>query len=180
MDVRAFVALELDTAARERLRAAKEDLRRELAAVRWVRPEGIHLTLRFLGQSSEQALDCLRPRLATAAARCPATEAPLRGFGLFPERGAPRVLWVGLEFGPPLRELQETCETAAVACGFPRERRPYSPHLTLGRWRDRAPRPALPARDLGAARLSQLVLYRSELRPGGAVYTPLAIFPLGG
>ena len=148
--------------------------------MKWVRPEGIHLTLRFLGPSRRDALDCLMPRLASAASRCPAAEARLTGFGLFPERGAPRVLWVGLDFAPPLFALQEATEAAAVACGFAGEKRPFSPHLTLGRWRDRVPRPALGEVELGAARLDRLVLYSSELRPGGAVYTPLATFPMGG
>ena len=179
MDVRAFVAVDLDAAARERLIGAMEALRPQLGGVKWVRPEGLHLTLRFLGASAEGALDCLKPRLASAASRCRAAEARLTGLGLFPERGAPRVLWVGLDFKPSLRALQSATEAAAVACGFARERRPFSPHLTLGRWRDRVARPALPATELGVARLERLVLYRSELRPGGAVYTPLATFPLG-
>ncbi len=180
MDVRAFVALDLDAAARDRLIAAMETLRPQLRGVKWVRPEGIHLTLRFLGPSSADALECLRPRLAAAASVCPAGAARLTGFGMFPERGAPRVFWVGLDFAVPFVELQAAAETSAVACGFGREPRRFSPHLTLGRWRDRAPRPVLPDVDLGTARLEQLVLYRSDLRPGGAVYTPLATFPLGG
>lgn len=180
MDVRAFVALDLDAPAHERLVTAIEALRPQLRGVKWVRPEGLHLTLRFLGTSSEDVLDCMKPRLAAAASRCPPCQAGLTGFGLFPERGAPRVLWVGLDFAPPLRALQDAAEAAAADCGFARERRPFSPHLTLGRWRERGPRPALPAAELGMARLERLVLYRSELRPGGAVYTPLGIFPLGG
>jgi 2'-5' RNA ligase len=75
--------------------------------------------------------------------------------------------------------LQAGCEAAAVAAGFPREARRFSPHLTLGRWRDRAARPELPAVDLGSSVLDTLVLFRSELRPEGAVHTQLQRFELG-
>jgi 2'-5' RNA ligase len=80
---------------------------------------------------------------------------------------------------PAIDELQEACERAALTAGFEKEDRPFKAHLTLGRWRDRAPRPDLPPVDLGATRLDTLVLFKSELRPGGAVYTPLERFALG-
>jgi 2'-5' RNA ligase len=67
-----------------------------------------------------------------------------------------------------------------VAAGFPREERSFHPHLTLGRWRDRARRPALPDVNLGSGRVDRLVLFRSQLAPSGSVYTPLATFPLAG
>jgi 2'-5' RNA ligase len=90
------------------------------------------------------------------------------------------VLWLGIELPASLLALQAGCESAAVAAGFPRESRPWSPHLTLGRWRDRAARPELPAVDLGATPLQTLVLLRSELRPEGALYTELQRFDLAG
>lgn len=178
MAIRAFVALELPAAARARVAEAIETLRPTVPDVRWVRPEGIHLTLRFLGPSEPDALERLKPRLGAAAAACPTAEVPLRGFGLFPERGAPRVLWVDAPLPAHCLELQRACEAAAIACGYQRETRAFRAHLTLGRWRDRAPRPRLEARELGRARLDSLVLFSSELRPGGAVYTPLRAFPL--
>jgi 2'-5' RNA ligase len=180
MGVRAFIALDIDAGARGRLSSALEELRPRLAGVKWVRPEGIHLTLRFLGDSEPDVLERLRPALAEAAARCPATSAPLTGFGLFPARGAPRVLWVGLQPEDSVRLLQAECEAAAVRCGFAPEPRPFAAHLTLGRWRERAPRPELPGAELGLTRLDTLLLMRSELRRGGAVYTPVASFPLSG
>jgi 2'-5' RNA ligase len=77
-------------------------------------------------------------------------------------------------------DLQRACERAARAAGFEGEERPFRAHLTLGRWRDRAPRPDLPPTDLGATRLDSLILFQSDLRPDGAVYTPLARFALQG
>ncbi len=177
--VRAFVALELEG----RLRAAMDELqarlRPRLGAIRFVRPEGIHLTLRFLGDTTAQQVDAMRPVLAAAASACPPAEVPVSGLGMFPERGSPRVLWLGLAVPPSIDELQEACERAALAARFEKEGRPFKAHLTLGRWRDRAPRPELPAADFGTTRLDTLVLFESDLRPGGAVYTPLARFPLG-
>ena len=177
--VRAFVALELDARLREAMGELQARLRPRLGGIRMTRPEGIHLTLRFLGDTSPEQVAALRPLLATAAAACPAAEVPVAGLGTFPERGSPRVLWLGLDVPATVFDLQRGCERAARAAGFEREARPFKAHLTLGRWRDRAPHPELPPVDLGATRLDALVLFKSDLRPDGAVYTPLARFALG-
>jgi 2'-5' RNA ligase len=177
--IRAFVALELDPRAREAI-AALQSRVRGLAGLRLVRPEGVHLTLRFLGSSTRLQLETLAPRLAAAAERCPPFEARVAGLGTFPERGAPRVLWLGVELPPSVLELQRACERAARAAGFEKEERPFAPHLTLGRFRERVPCPRLDAADLGPTRIETLVLFRSETRPDGAVYTPLVRSALGG
>jgi 2'-5' RNA ligase len=178
-NARAFVALELDARLREALGELQARLRPRCGGIRLTRPEGIHLTLRFLGDTSPAQVEALRPLLAAAAAACPPAEAHVAGLGTFPERGSPRVLWLGLDVPPAVLELQRACERAARAAGFEREDRPFKAHLTLGRWRERAPRPDLPRADLGTTTLDNLVLFESDLRPGGAVYTPLAPFPLG-
>lgn len=177
--VRAFIALELPADRRAALGRLMADVRHRFAGLRWVRPEGVHLTLRFLGSTSPAQVERLRESLGAAAPRCPRAEVPINGFGLFPERGSPRVLWLGLALPEPMIALQAACEAAAVGVGFPAETRPFSPHLTLGRWRDRAPRPELPAADLGRVSLDTLVLFRSQTHFDGAVYTELARFDLG-
>lgn len=176
--VRAFVALPTDAAMRDRIAALVCDLQPRVQGVRWVAADAWHVTLRFLGESSPPSLQLLEARLREAAAACPRGEASVSGLGLFPERGAPRVLWLGVSLPPALLALQARCEEEAVAAGFARETRPFRSHLTLGRWRDRAPRPELPAALLGPLPMESLVLMRSELRPPGAVYTPLATLPL--
>jgi 2'-5' RNA ligase len=176
--VRAFIALELESRVRRAMGELEEQLAPRLAGVRLVRPEGIHLTLRFLGPSSAAQLAGLRPELAAASALCPAGEAALGGLGMFPERGSPGVLWLGIRLPDQVLELQSACERAARQVGFAPERRTFRPHLTLGRWRDRVPRPELPAVELGTTRLETLVLFASELRPEGAVHTPLERFAL--
>jgi 2'-5' RNA ligase len=177
--VRAFVALELDARLHEAMGELQARLRPRCGGIRMTRAGGIHLTLRFLGDTSAAQIDTLRPLLAAAAAACPPAEARVAELGTFPERGSPRVLWLGLDVPSAVFELQRACERAARTAGFDREERPFRAHLTLGRWRDRAPRPDLPPAGLGPTRLETLVLFRSDLRPDGAVYTPLARFALG-
>jgi 2'-5' RNA ligase len=178
--IRAFLALPVGERMRARIAETIAGLRGHVEGVRWVSEAGVHLTLRFLGWTRPEALERLGEPLRRAAAACPESEAAFAGLGTFPERGSPRVLWLGVSLQPELESLQAACEAAAVAAGFEPEPRPFRAHLTLGRWRERARRPALPSVDLGACRLESLVLFRSELKPSGAVYTPLASFALGG
>ena len=176
--LRAFVAGELDLALRGRLAGLLAELRPRWPQLRWVRPEGIHLTLRFLGSSAPDALARLSPLVRSAAAACPAFEARLDRLGIFPARGEPRVLWLGLDLPPAAFELQRRCEAAAVAAGFAPEPRAFRPHLTLGRWRERAPRPELPGVEPATGRCRHVALLSSELKPGGAVYRTLESFEL--
>jgi 2'-5' RNA ligase len=177
--MRTFVALELPRSVHEAVAELQARLRPRLGTIRLTRAEGVHLTLRFLGPTTpRQALE-LRETLARAAAACPPAQARVAGLGTFPERGSPRVLWLGLELPQTVLALQAACERAAVEAGFPGDERPFKPHLTLGRWRERERRPDLPPFDLGEVDLRTLVHFRSELRGDGAVYSPLVRFPLG-
>jgi 2'-5' RNA ligase len=178
--IRAFVALPLPERLRRAVAETIQRLTPSLPGVRFVRGEGAHVTLRFLGWTRADTIAALEAPLRAAAAACPPLDVAVRGLGTFPERGRPRVLWLGLEVPRAAAALQAACERAAVAAGFEPETRAFHPHLTLGRWGDRARRPPLPDVDLGSAHVGELVLYRSELRPSGSVYTPLAVFPLGG
>ncbi|HEY8149625.1 MAG TPA: RNA 2',3'-cyclic phosphodiesterase [Vicinamibacteria bacterium] len=178
--IRAFVALPLPDTLRRAVAETIQGLTPSLPGVRFVRDEGAHVTLRFLGWTQADTIGALQAPLRAAAAACPPLDLAVRGLGTFPERGRPRVLWLGLGVPRAAAALQAACESAAVAAGFEPETRAFHPHLTLGRWRDRKPRPSLPDVDLGSAHVRELVLYRSDLRPSGSVYTPLAVFPLGG
>ena len=178
--IRAFVALPLPDGVHREVAALIPRLTPSLPGLRFVRDDSVHVTLRFLGWTRSDTLARLEAPLAAAAAACPPFEMAIRGLGMFPDRGGPRVLWLGLHLPSPALVLQLACEDAAVAAGFEPEARAFHPHLTLGRWRDRVRRPALPPVDLGSARVSELVLYRSDIRPAGSVYAPLAVFPLAG
>lgn len=176
--LRAFIAVALP----EGLRQALQDLIAELSAasgssVRWVRPEGMHVTLQFLGDVEVPRLDGLRRRLEKDLSGQHAFVAHLRGVGAFPNVRAPRVIWVGAE-SPELGELAARVGEAVSREGLPREDRPFRGHVTLGRLR----RPAAPRAlaqgierhrqdDFGPFKIDAIHAYRSWLRPGGAVYT---------
>ena len=178
--IRAFVALPLPEALQAAVAETVARLRPSLPEARFVRDEGWHVTLRFLGWTRPEVLSSLEEPLRAAARACPPLDLALGGLGLFPDRGAPRVLWLGLRLPPAAEVLQSACERAAVASGLAPETRAFRPHLTLARWRERVRRPILPAIDVGRARVDRLVLYRSDIRPAGAQYTPLLILPLAG
>jgi RNA 2',3'-cyclic 3'-phosphodiesterase len=171
--------LDLDDELRRRLGALQPTLASSFSLLRWARPEGMHLTLRFLGDATPDEIDHMATLLKPVAAATEAIEATVAGLGLFPDRGRPRVLWLAISADEPLLRLQASCEAAAVAAGFPREPRPFRAHLTLGRWRDRVPRSSLPVVGLGPTRFATLTLFKSDLRAGGSVYSTLARWRLG-
>jgi 2'-5' RNA ligase len=178
--LRVFVALDLDPLLRERMGGLADGLRAAIPGLRFMRSESLHLTLRFYGLCSANQVETLRSRLGAAAASAPVTDAAVQGLGLFPERGKPRVLFLSLAVGPPVRTLQAACEAAAIEAGLAAESRPFVAHVTLGRWREPVARPSLPPVDLGRVRLDTLTLYRSDLHPSGAVHVPLGRFALAG
>lgn len=149
-----------------------------------VSPEQLHLTLKFLGDtpSDRVAEIVLAGRQAWNGLTLPALEA--RGVGVFPPRGIPRVIWVGLENVETLVNLAEQLDRAMQNVGYAPEQRPFQPHLTLARVKQQAPRPLLRWLDdhrntaFGRIVFPELVLCRSQLTPQGARYTPLEAFPL--
>jgi RNA 2',3'-cyclic 3'-phosphodiesterase len=176
--MRVFIALDPDLAMRERLRDLIASLRGTVTGIRWTAPEAIHLTLKFLGNTSSEKLRELSPALNAAARACHTGRVEVSGLGLFPDRGAPRILWIDMPSPEGLVAVQRRMEEAAIGVGFPAEPRPFRPHLTLGRFGRGAPRPDLPRATLGLMPVEEVVLYKSELRPKGAVYMRLESFPL--
>ncbi len=177
--VRAFVAVEIPEAVKAGLASAVDALRRQSPPARWTRPEGWHLTLKFLGDASQAQLEILVRDLSSLLSGCPPVRIRLHGCGLFPQPERPRVAWLGGK-APGLESIARAVESAARGTGFARERRPWSLHLTLARIRTRWPRDAVrrffdwgDGLGLEAFECSEVVLFRSELEPGGAVYTAL-------
>ncbi len=182
--VRAFLALEIAEAVKAALAAGREALRAELPRARWVRPEGQHLTLKFLGETPPAVLQALAADLAPRIAGLGPVPVRLHGSGFFPSSARPRVAWLGgtAEGAVPLVEI---VEEVADAHGFPRERRPWSLHVTQARldrpWPQAAVERFLAWGDglqLEPFTCAEVVLYSSRLERGGAVYTPLARMPL--
>ncbi len=185
MSVRLFVAVNLSAEIRQRLAAAQEHLRRARSDVSWVRVDNLHLTLKFLGETAEERLSPIRQALAAIGREHAAFRFEVAGIGSFGGR-VPRVVWVGVKEGAePLTALAGHVEAALADLGFPRERRGFTAHLTLGRVRSPKNVEGLAAgireiqeEHFGTAPVEAFELIQSELRPSGSVYTVLERFVL--
>ena len=188
--LRLFVAIDLPEDVRESLGHLQADLRRhDLPGLRWTRPDGVHLTLKFLGETPATAVTAIEAALARAVRGIPSFRLALGAAGTFGGRRGPNVLWVDVEGElQPLQQLQAAVEREMAAAGFAPEERGFSPHLTLARV-PQPPRPGLAERvaraleavaaPRGEFEARELVLMRSRLQPGGAVYSRVAAFSLG-
>jgi 2'-5' RNA ligase len=181
--MRLFVALDIP----DETRAAVGKLIAQLAPLcrgaKWVRVEGIHLTLKFIGEQPEERVARLEKELGAVHSPDP-VQLRFASAGFFPSARSPRVFWAGIEASPNLATLAEEIDLRLEPLGIPRERRGFKPHLTLARFNSAAGLPQL--RDalaelgpleFGRATASEFHLYRSQLQRGGAVYTRLATFP---
>ena len=187
--MRLFVALEIPAAVRDNLAAQIKELR-DLPApladkrLRWVRPENLHVTLKFIGEVEAAKLDGIRSALAAIGLDAP-IGLDFRGLGFFPDEKYPRVLWVGLNATGNLAVLAREVDRALEGQGIARDERAFTPHLTLARFEPRGlhekMRTAIQKnseREFGAFEAREFHLIQSKLKPSGAEYTFLAAFPL--
>ncbi len=192
--VRAFIAIELPLPIRQALATIAEQVQARAGAtarraVRWVPADNMHLTLRFLGEVSAGNLQALAHMLRGEASRHSTFSFSVGRLGAFPNLRRPRVIWVGMEAPGELSNLQKAIEVETQRLGYPAEERPFSPHLTLGRISQNASPDEVShvahvlgemnVETIGQVEASQVHLFRSDLRPGGAVYTRLFSFDLG-
>ena len=189
--VRAFVAIELPIFLQDAIQTATASLRKTLGPdlMRWTPPHNVHLTLKFLGDVSPANIDILKQMLTMESAQYSAFDMRVEGIGSFPTPKRPRVLWVGLNAPAALPSIVHGIETASARLGFPAEERGFSPHLTIARVRQNKSTADLQkisaALDetkvgiLGVAHIDAIDLYKSDLQPGGSVYTRLFSAPLG-
>jgi 2'-5' RNA ligase len=198
--IRSFIAIELEEEHHRALRELQARFKRELDtaknaesstahAVRWVAPENIHLTLKFLGDVDAAAMPALQRAVADACVGIAPIALTLRGAGAFPDTRRPNVLWIGVE-GQVERatQLAQKIDDACAALGFAREERPFSPHLTLGRVRrdvkpnDRSLVGGVIVNavvgEVGQLHVERVSVMKSELQPAGSVYTRLTAIPL--
>ena len=182
--VRAFLAFEIPEAVRADLSTSREALRAELPKARWVRPDGQHLTLKFLGEVSRTSLAGLTRDLAPRIGALPRVTVELSGSGFFPSPRRPRVAWIGGR-ADGVEPVVAAIEEVAADHGFERARRRWSPHVTQARLDRPWPAAAVDrflawGQSLGldpfVAR--EVVLFSSDLQRGGAVYTALERIPL--
>lgn len=184
--MRLFVAIELDGRVRSALAEAQRALKPESDGVRWVDPQQAHMTVKFLGEVSDDRVEEAAEAMTEAAAATASFDLEVAGCGCFPPRGPVRIVWAGVtEASGTLVRCAGRIEERFAEMGFPKEQRPYSPHITLGRVRqDRSAgrlRAAVEVQRLGpvAQSVSSLTLMSSTLSPKGALYTPVAKSTLG-
>jgi 2'-5' RNA ligase len=186
--IRSFIAVELPDEIRHALAGVQEHLKRNVAGVRWVGPTSIHLTLKFLGDIAAEQVQPIAAAAMGAVQNEPPLSVGVCGLGAFPNPRRPRVIWVGIEGDVErLGRLQTRLEEALEPLGFPREGRAFRPHLTLGRVRDPRRPPDL-IRALADVTIPpcnsfdvhEILLYKSDLRPTGAIYTKLQHLPFAG
>lgn len=182
--IRSFIAIELPGEIQARLNRIINQMKPELTgAVRWTPPGNIHLTIKFLGDVSPSNLEILIRVLQSLSSKQAEFEIKIGKIGAFPSIKRPRVIWVGVEASSALKALQQTVENETKKLGYPTEDRPFSPHLTLGRVNHHAiseeisriteTLSSIQVDQIGSFTVRHLTLFKSELKPGGAVYTPL-------
>lgn len=178
--LRTFVAVDIDAAVAERVGALQSVLAKTRADVRWVDNHNLHITLKFLGTTPQELIPQVTEAIAQTARRQQPAKIEVRGLGAFPSFRRPRVLWLGVRDDGKLAAMARELDEALAPLGFPTEERPFQPHLTLCRVRslrrwDALEKEAKAHLDetFGESFVEELILYRSDLRPTGAVYTPL-------
>jgi RNA 2',3'-cyclic 3'-phosphodiesterase len=188
--LRSFIAIEIPAAIQKAIAENTASIKNALPKplIRWVAPQNVHLTLKFLGDVSPANLNRLAETLKGEAASHEPFSISVGGLGAFPNPRRARVLWIGLDAPPALATLQRGVDAAALQLGYPREERPFSPHLTIGRVAQTASasdlqhiRAALESTkvgDLGTIRAQAIHIFKSSLQPGGSVYTLLYSLPM--
>ena len=194
--MRIFVGIDLDEEIRTKIARLLEGVRGFAADVRWVRPESLHITLKFIGEQKPEQVVAITERLQLVEGK--RAEVRFAGYGFFPTAKAPRVFWIGIQAGPELVELASGVDSALAELQIPREERPFSPHLTLARggrgsgspkWRKgdgpnsafaelQKRLAAMSELDFGTMTAREFFLYQSQLSPGGSKYTKMQRFPL--
>jgi 2'-5' RNA ligase len=194
--MRVFIALDIDDAIRQRIQRFMEGVSGFAPDARWVRPESLHVTMKFIGEKPIETVEEIKRALS--GIRTEPIEITFRGYGFFPTAKAARVFWVGLESGPRLLSLAKAVDEATFALGIPKEDYAFAPHLTLARGGGRSGAPrrsphdttnknfqrlqeklaALATPEFGTMAAHEFFLYQSQLSRGGSRYTKIASFAM--
>jgi RNA 2',3'-cyclic 3'-phosphodiesterase len=194
--MRLFVALDIDNNLRGQIARFLDSVRGFAPDARWARPESLHVTLKFIGEKSQEDVETITRALETITAH--AFEMNIRGYGFFPGGRAPRVFWIGIEAGAKLTTLAAMVDERLASINISKEEHAFNPHLTLARGAGESGSPrrqkgdgrnrgflrlqaelaALPAPEFGTMSAREFFLYQSQLSPGGSKYTKLAGFAL--
>jgi RNA 2',3'-cyclic 3'-phosphodiesterase len=194
--MRTFVGIDLDNEVRSCIARFLEGVEGFAPDARWIRPESLHVTLKFIGEQKPEQVEGITERLRHIESS--AFDVRFAGYGFFRTANAPRVFWIGIDAGQELAQLAASIDAATAELGIPREARPYSPHLTLARGGGRSGSPkwrkgdgpnsvfavlekrlaAMGDLDFGKITAREFILYQSQLSPRGSKYTKLERFAL--
>ena len=181
--MRLFVAIEIAPEIRDRINEFVSQIKPMLANARWSRPEGLHITLKFLGNVPDEKRSAIEDKLRGISAA--QFSLSFSEVGVFPNAKSPRVLWVGVGTSGELARLAEQVEAALAPLGFEREKLAYTPHVTLARFNDRGKKEdasaalsSAPKAGFGTMTATEFHLYESKLSPQGSRYSKLASFAL--
>jgi 2'-5' RNA ligase len=194
--MRVFVALDIDDSIRQRIQRFMEGVSGFAPDARWVRPESLHVTLKFIGEKADDAVQEIKRALS--GIRAEPIELTFRGYGFFPTTKAARFFWIGIVSAPQLPALAKAVDEATFALGIPKEDHPFAAHLTLARGGGRSGAPrwrkedtpnknfqrlqeklaTLPTPDFGTMAAHEFSLDQSQLSQGGSRYTKIASFAL--
>jgi 2'-5' RNA ligase len=183
--VRAFLAIPLPPEITDKAVRIQRDLSRELSDVRWTKPAGMHLTLKFFAAVPEETLEKIGQIMLSVGRLLQPFPISISGLGTFPAPSRARVFWLGINGGPALNRLHGIFDEKFEQIGIARESRPFTPHLTLGRRRQGNPIPLTVQQhyqkiECGRFQADRVILYQSRLEPAGAIHLPLRTLLLTG
>src|SRR5262245_41208000 len=184
--IRTFIAIDVSPAVHRQLVSLQDEFRAVDDDVKWVEPENLHLTLKFLGDVDETDLYAVCKTTAQAVADVPGFSMELSGVGAFPNAGRPRVIWAGVTQGArEVTHIHDMLDRRFVADGYPREDRHFTPHLTLGRVRHQKRTPNLASAlnrlsswEGGVTSVYEILIMASQLSPNGPTHTIMGRGPL--
>ncbi len=189
MKIRSFIAVSLSSEVISGIESVVRELGRCDAAVKWVKPSDLHVTLKFLGDMDKEMIPDVAEAIKLSAAGIGPFSLEVAGIGYFPHKKAPRIIWAGIEEGGRiLSRLSNELNDRLMPLGFPKEDKGFTPHITIGRVKDQRGMTKLTGLAderykecrFGRASVERIMLFESRLRPEGPLYTPLREIPLIG
>ena len=190
MKLRSFIAVEIPGEIQSAIQRSTASLQKNISkpTIRWVESKNLHLTLKFLGDVLPEKLKQLAEALELSLITQGSFEMSVVGLGVFPSAQRPRIIWIGLDAPVALTTLHQNVDAIASKIGFDREERPFSPHLTIGRVGDRTTQAdnlkirtsieAVSLGNIGTVLVKEVTIFKSDLKPGGPVYSRLYTIPL--
>lgn len=184
--MRTFIAIDFEEEIKKKLYFLLLELDKVSQNIKWVKKEGMHLTLKFLGEIEEEKIPKIEAVLNAISKMCSPFPLRLKGTGTFPPgKKNPRVIWIGIEGGQTLKELQAQLEEELEKLDFPREKREFHPHLTLGRVKIQSHLGGVLSQlereketTFGEMKVNKITFFQSILKPTGAEYKVLSEFEL--